>query len=199
LELFIGLVFDTHSVHYQKIENFRKRYDSKFFQIPLVQMSILPPFEIELKNRNDQKKFKSDLSDLIEDHLLGLNEVSQIEFNGLHFSMSNKGIIGLNAKTSPDFEHLKESLKEFLKIEGAKFNKSKIDTKILMPIGRFDYFDQFESALDYAKLEFSSPFVLNAVRFVLFEKNLFNWNLSESLYDFNQHQNHLFVNQLWAT
>lgn len=198
MEIFIGLVFDSNSEHYKKIDSFKKRFDPKYIQAPLVQLTILPPFEIEFTRLEYLKRFKSDINEIIDGHLMGLGSISQIEFNGITFTMGKKGLLGLTPKLSLDFDHLKESLYDFLKEEGAKFKKLKSNTNLILPIGRFDYPEQLEEAIDIAKLEFSSPFMMNAKQFVLFERSFFIWTYNESIYEFQHNQHFNFVNNLWV-
>lgn len=90
LEYFIGLTFDTSSVHYAKIESFRKRFDSKYGIGGALQLTLLPPFSIDFINNDEINNFTDELSDLLEGHLYGLDEISQVEFNGITFSMGKK-------------------------------------------------------------------------------------------------------------
>jgi hypothetical protein len=196
LELFIGLTFDPSSIHYTKIESFRKRFDTKFQKGELLQLTLLPPFTIDFQKNDQLNNFIEELSDLLDSHLMGLKEISQIEFNGISFSMGKKGVLGLTPKISPDLFFCQESLYSFLKESGARFKKSKETTNPLLPIGRFEYSDLLESAIETAKIEFSSPFVMNGAHFVLFEKGPQQWIAKTNLYDFDFRDHFFFVNQL---
>jgi len=144
LEFFIGLTFDPSSIHHNKIESFRKRFDSKFQKGEKLQLTILPPFSIDFPNNEEMNSFIEELTDLLEGHLYGLEQVSQIEFNGITFSMGKKGVLALTPKISPELFYCQESLYSFLKESGARFKKSKNATNPLLPIGRFDYFEYFD-------------------------------------------------------
>ncbi len=196
LEYFIGLTFDTSSVHYAKIESFRKRFDSKYGIGGALQLTLLPPFSIDFINNDEINNFTDELSDLLEGHLYGLDEISQVEFNGITFSMGKKGVLSLTPKISPDLMHCQESIYYFLKENGARFKKTKNTANPLLPIGRFDFIDLLESAIETAKIEFSSPFVLNGVSIVLFEKSPQQWIAKNNLFDFDQRNHFFFVNQL---
>lgn len=196
MEFFIGLTFDPSSIHYTKIESFRKRFDSKYHKDEKLQLTLLPPFAIDFQNNDEFNNFTEGLSDLLEGHLFGLGQISQIEFNGISFSMGKKGVLALTPKISPDLFYCQESLHSFLKESGARFKKSKDTTNPLLPIGRFDYSDLLESAIETAKLEFSSPFVMNGAHFVLFEKSPHQWIAKINLYDFDSRDHFFFVNQL---
>lgn len=184
MEFFIGLSFDPGSIHYTKIESFRKRFDSKYQKNELLQLTILPPFTIDFQNNDEINNFIDGLSDLLEGHLFGLEQISQIEFNGITFSMGKKGLLALTPKISPDLFYCQESLYSFLKESGARFKKSKDSTNPLLPIGRFEYSDLLEAAIETAKIEFSSPFVMNGAGFVLFLKLHQQWIAKTNLYDF---------------
>ena len=196
MEFFIGLTFDPSSIHYNKIESFRKRFDSKFQKGEKLQMTLLPPFSIEFLNNHEFNDFAEELTDILEGHLHGLDEISQIEFNGITFSMGKKGVLALTPKISPDLLHCQESLYHFLKESGVHFKKSKSAANPLLPIGRFDFIDLLESAIETAKIEFSSPFVMNGTSFVLFEKGPQQWIAKNNLFDFDSRNHFFFVNEL---
>jgi hypothetical protein len=196
LEFFIGLTFDPSSIHHTKVESFRKRFDSKYQKGEQLQLTLLPPFIIDFQKSEDYNNFTEDLSDLLDGHLHGLEFISQIEFNGISFSMGKKGVLALTPKISPDLMHAQESLFYFLKESGARFKKSKNATNPLLPIGRFDFMDLMESAIEVAKIEFSSPFVMNGASFVLFEKHPQQWIAKTNLYDFDSRNHFFFVNEL---
>lgn len=196
MEFFIGLTFDPSSIHHTKIESFRKRFDSKFQKGEKLQLTLLPPFTIDFQNNDEFNNFVEELSDLLDSHLFGLDQISQIEFNGITFSMGKKGVLALTPKISPELFYCQESLHSFLKESGARFKKSKDTTNPLLPIGRFDYSDLMESAIETAKIEFSSPFVMNGASFMLFEKGPQQWIARTNLYDFDSRDHFFFVNEL---
>ncbi|MGZ3810063.1 MAG: hypothetical protein ACXVCE_18415, partial [Bacteriovorax sp.] len=191
MEFFIGLTFDPSSIHHNKIESFRKRFDSKYHKGEKLQLTLLPPFSIDFQNNEELNNFTEDLSDLLDSHLHGLDQISQIEFNGITFSMGKKGVLALTPKISPDLLHCQESLFYFLKEAGARFKKTKNASNPLLAIGRFDFSDLLEGAIEVAKIEFSSPFVMNGVSIVLFEKSPQQWIARNNLYDFDP-RNHFF-------
>lgn len=198
MEYFIGLTFDPSSVHYHAIKSFRERFDSKYALNNQLQLTILPPFSVEFKNRQEEKNFIEELTELLEGHLHGLTEISQIEFNGMTFGMGKKGSLSLTPIISPDILYCQESLYFFLKEYGVKFQKTKSDLKPLLPIGRFDQTTMIESAIDKAKLEFSSPFVMEALSVVLFEKTPRQWSDKFNLYDFDLRNHNLIKYEMYA-
>ena len=196
MEFFIGLTFDPNSIHHNKIESFKKRFDTKHQKGDLLQLTLVPPFSIDFPNNEDLNNFKEELSELLEGHLYGLNQIAQIEFNGITFSMGKKGVLALTPKISPDLFYCQESLYSFLKESGARFKKTKNATNPLLPIGRFEFFNLLESAIETAKIEFASPFVMNGIGIVLFEKGSQQWIAKNNLYDFDTRDHFFFVKQL---
>jgi hypothetical protein len=159
-------------------------------------MTLLPPFTVDFHSNDEAQEFMEDLSDLLEGHLHGIDETSQIEFNGITFSMGKKGILALTPIISPDLLHCQESLYFYLKENGVKFKKTKGAFNPILPIGRFDFLDGMENGIEVAKLEFSTPFVMNALSFVLFEKTPQEWKIKNNLYDFGSRNHFFFVNEL---
>lgn len=198
MEYFIGLIFDPGPIHHKKIENFRSRFDSKFSKSTRLQLTILPPFTIDLHTRAEEKNFIEELSELLEGHLYGLKEISQIEFNGMTFSMGKKGALSLTPIISPDLLYCQESIYFFLKEYGVKFKKTKNLENLILPIGRCDSPELLESAVETARVEFSSPFVMNATSFVLFEKTPREWINKNNLYDFETRSPNFFEKELYA-
>ncbi len=198
MEFFIGLTFDPGSIHYKKIESFRKRFDSKFEKGSRLQLTILPPFTVEFQKKEDETNFIEDLTELLEGHLYGLDSLSQVEFNGINFSMGKKGSLFLTPLISPDILHCQESLYFFLKEYGVKFNKSKNADNPVLPIGRFESAQDIEAAIETAKIEFSSPFVMVAESFTLFEKTPKEWKSKSNLFDFDNRNHFFFVKELYA-
>jgi len=199
MEYFIGLTFDPGSIHHQKVESFRSRFDTKFGKNENLQLTILPPFSVDFRSNQEAEDFEEELQELLEGHLYGLTEISQIEFNGITFSVGKKGVISLTPIISPDIIHCHESLYFFLKEYGVKFkNNSSSALKPLLPIGRFDLIDHMGPAIETAKMEFSSPFVMDAMSFVLFEKTPKEWKAKNNLFDFELRDHFFFVNEMYA-
>lgn len=198
MEYFIGLTFDLGSIHQKKIENFRRRFDSKFEKNDLLQLTLLPPFSINLHSRSEEKKFTEELSELLEGHFFGLKEVSQIEFSGFNFSMGKRGVLSLTPIISPDLLYCQESICFFLKEYGVKFKKNKNLHNLILPIGRVDSSELLESAIETAKFEFSTPFIMDAISFVLFEKTPRAWTNRFNLYDFETRSPNLLEKKNYA-
>jgi hypothetical protein len=198
MEYFIGLTFDPGPIHHQKIESFRARFDSKFGKAKTLQLTILPPFSIDFKNKKEESEFIEEISDLLDSHLMGLMDIAQVQFNGMTFTMGNSGSLALTPMISPDFLHVQESLYSVLQDYGVKFKKTKDILTSILPIARVEHVGMLESAIEVAKVEFSSPFVLVAESIVLFEKTPREWKNKNNLYDFEVRDHFFFVNQIYA-
>jgi hypothetical protein len=198
MEYFIGLTFDPGSIHQKKIESFRKRFDSKFHKAQTLQLTILPPFSIDFKNKAEESEFIETLADVIDTHLMGLEDIAQIQFNGITFSMGKTGHLALTPIISPDILHCQEALYSILQDYGVKFKKNKNALNPFLPIGRFEYSDLLEAAIEVAKIEFSSPFVMIAKSCILFEKTPREWKIKNNLYDFEVRDHFFFVDQIYA-
>ncbi len=196
VEYFIGLTFHQSSIHYKKIESFRQRFDSKYQHSQLLQLTLLPPFRIDFKNSTDLENFEDEMKELIEGHLYGLEEVAQIEFSGISFSTGAKGVLSLTPRISQDFIYCQESLFHLLKENGSHFLKSKTTSNTFLPIGRLDSAEQLENAIEIAKVEFSTPFVLEGESFVLFEKKPKLWVPRMSLFNLKSQQPFYFEKEL---
>lgn len=198
MEYFIGLTFDQGSIHQQKIESFRRRFDSKFGKAQTLQLTILPPFEIEFKNKEEENNFFEEVSDLLEGHFMGIDEISQVQFNGITFGNGKNGSLALTPIVSPDFLHAQESLYSLLRDYSVKFKKTKDVLSAILPIGRFENGSLMGPAIEVAKSEFATPFVMNATGLVLFEKTPKEWKIINNLYDFEIRDHFFFVNNKYA-
>ncbi len=192
MEYFLGLTFDPGSIHHAKVESFRRRFDTKFSKNENLQLTILPPFSIEFGTHAIERHFALELGELLEGHLYGLDEISQIEFNGINFSMGKKGVLSLTPIISPDIIHCQESIYFFLKEYGVKFKNNNTVFNPQLPIGRFDNEFLLESAIETAKIEFADSFVMHARSLVLFEKTPKEWKPKNNLFDF-ENRDHFFI------
>jgi hypothetical protein len=196
LEYFVGLTFRPSSIHYKKIQSFRERFDSKYQHSSLLQLTLVPPFQIDFKNNPDLEDCEDEMRELLEGHLYGLDDISPIEFSGISFMKGEKGVLSLTPTIPADLLYCQESLYQSLKDRGAHFLKSKNTTNTFLPIGRLDFADQLENAIEIAKLEFSSPFILQGESFVLFEKKQKKWGAKNNLFDFKLEKNVFLENEL---
>jgi hypothetical protein len=198
MEYFLGLTFDPSSIHYAKIDSFRRRFDSKFSKHENLQLTILPPFIVDFSSLEQERNFVEELQELLEGHLFGLTEISQIKFHGITFSMAKRGSISLTPIISPDVIHCQESLYHFLKEYGVKFKNSKSASSSILPIGRIEYADLMNSAIETAKCEFDNPFIMDATSLVLFEKTPKEWEMKFNLFDFELRDHFSYANHIYA-
>lgn len=199
MDLFVGLVFDPNHLVSQKINNYRKRYDPKFYKGTHLQLTLLPPFSFTNDSRYRYQEFVQDLKDLFDGHLHGLSNFANIEFHGIDFISGRKSLIGLNPKLPIDLVHCQEALKDILLDHGATFknpksvkahtsrmekvgDESSLTLKSFLTIGRFGYPDEMESGLEVARNEFPQAFTLPAIDICLFKNLPQQWVIQESLY-----------------
>jgi len=185
MDLFIGIKIKDDSVHCSKIKSFKERHDLKFVKEKIIQLTLVPTFEFNSNKNEDYFNFQNELVEILESHFFGVDEIRFLEFNGINFSLGKKSLF-LTPIFSPDFIYCQDSIAHFLKKEGISFKKNKSISQPMLPIGRFDYELQLENAIDVAKLEFSSPFVLEADSIVLFEKTPKEWIPRVNLFTFEQ-------------
>ncbi len=198
MELFIGLEFNSESIHSKKINSFRTRFDSKYSSDPDLKLTLVPPFEIDFINRHSFCEFKESIDELVETHFIDNHSNIQIEFNGINLTESKSKVLGLIPKEPIELKYFIEDLYEFLKSEGAVFKKSKnkID-ELILPIGRFNDDFYFESAIQLAKIEFSTPFVLNSKSISLWKRDSYLWAKNMEIHYFKDDKSLNFVNTLW--
>lgn len=183
MNYFIALKFSENSHASSKIKEFRKRFDTKFENLNQNFLAIVPPFSIEFKNKEERQNFFTDLADLVEGNLLGLESAKDIEFNGINFSVGKKGIVALSPIISPDIFYTQESIGAYLNEQKVVFHKKKSFTPLLV-IGRFEGNEFLEAGIDQAKVEFSEAFTMEAKSIVVYEKKNEAWLELNSLYKF---------------
>ena len=188
MQCFIGLTFSEHFLHYKKIDMFRKRFDNKYSKSNILQLSLLPPFELKELTPDIVESIK----DEIEGHLLGLETWRDIEFHGIDFNCDKKGTVFLRPELPLELQYCQQSLWELILDNGGFFKKKRkplisteeVVTKSYLPIGRTKGEEQFEYAVLTAKEEFDLPFVLKASGISLFETVPGQWLLKEKLLSF---------------
>lgn len=184
MELIIGFSFKENSLHYQKIENFRKRFDSKYSHFNDLTLVIIPTFTIDFKNREDEKKFIEDINEIIEGQFFGIDELSDLEFNGISFTVGKKRFLGLTPIVSPDVVYCQEALSSYLKENGVTFKKSKSALNPILAIGRFETDIELATGIEAAKVEFPDPFTVEVESVSLYYKSSNGWHLKKNLFNF---------------
>lgn len=193
MHFFIGLTFHPHFLQFKKIDSFRKRFDFKYGKSSILQMTLLPPFRLEGSPRMGIEEVIEHIEDELEGHLLGLDDLHSVDFNGFDFKTGRTGVIFLKPTLPIDLFHCQENLLETLKHSGAAFKKQKSpmptgsdDLQTFLPIGRFWNHDSMAVAIEKAKVEFSAPFRLPMKDVILFQKVPGQWLAKKKLFTFSQ-------------
>ncbi len=196
MQLFIGLTFRTSSHSYVKIDSFRCRFDSKFENSDLLQMTLLPPFKIENMSPKDFDEFLELCSEDLESNFIGHDHPLDVDFNGFDFQTGKKNVLFLKPIIPIDLFHAQEVLKDSIKQAGGVFSKhskhrnlghSQVnDLQTFLPIGRVDDLNLLSLAVEKAEIEFGhSKFQMESQDIVLFEKMPGRWIARKILYSFN--------------
>lgn len=192
MRFFIGLTFYPNYMHFKKIDSFRERFDWKYARSNILQMTILPPFQLNFSNQRALHGFVDTLEEEMDTHLMGLGGPLEVNFNGFDFKQGRKGVIYLKPDLPIDIFHSMENLEEVVKEFGGKLKKRKdpgggllqLD-KPFLPIGRFQENFMLGAAVETAKVEFTSPFQLMAKDITLFEKVPGQWKQTKKLFTFD--------------
>lgn len=187
---FIGLTFHPESIHFQKINFFRSRYDNKFARSKVLQMTILPPFQLN-GTSYEREKIIELIQDEIENQFLGLDSPLDVQFKGIEFLTGKRPALFLNPQLPIELFHCQETIREIFKHNNVSFIKKKDsqeknsdNLKTYLPIGRFQYFTELEGAIEQAQLEFNRPFTMAGNKLVLFEKLPLQWVVRHVFLDF---------------
>lgn len=184
MEFVIGFSFKENSLHFQKVENFRKRYDSRYTQFSDLTLILIPTFTIDFKSREDEKKFIEDINEIIEGQFFGIEEVSSVEFNGISFTMGKKRFLGLTPIISPEVLYTQEAITSYLKDMGVSFKKTKNAFNPILALGRFETDVELAAGIEACKAEFSDAFVMQAEGIGLYYKGVSSWNMKKILFNF---------------
>lgn len=197
MQFFIALTFDENSLHYQKIDNFRKRFDYKSGRSSLVLMTLLSPFHF-VQNKlsaTEYDKIIECLRDDLDNFMSGPDRDFRIEFNGFDFAAGKKGVVYLKPRLPDELFFFQETALDFLQESGAIFNRDEKGMKFsekamhtFLPIGRGDDQDLLQRAVEKARHEFMSPFHLKTKSVMLFEKKPGLWLPRVELYRFLDQQ-----------
>lgn len=186
MQCFLGLTFSEQYLHYQKIDVYRQRFDDKYSKSNILQMTLLPPFEIP---RIDVD-FIEALSDEIEGHLEGLTSLEEISFKGIDLTNIRKGNIYLRPELELDFQYCQQSLWDTILEFGGSFKNKRRPTislnetvtRTFLPIARTKNDFDIESAAMAANIEFCEDFDLKAKAISLFESTPGKWLQIKELY-----------------
>ena len=82
MQLFIGLTFKASTHPYQKIDSFRRRFDSKFDKSDVLQMTLLPPFTFENVSPKELDDFAELCTEDLESNFIGHDSPLEVDFKG---------------------------------------------------------------------------------------------------------------------
>lgn len=195
MQLFIGLTFHQNAFQFKKIDSFRRRFDEKYDRSHLLQMTLMPPFRMDDYSMGGMQRFVDEMAEDLEDHLVGMHEPLEVDFNGYDFHTGRKGMLFLKPTVPIDLFHCQETLQESVKEFGGIFYKHKNpgrcavnDLQTFLPIGRFSDNDLLSQAVEKAQVEFSESFKLSARDITLFEKTPGQWIPRRILFTFPYEQ-----------
>lgn len=188
MQCFLGLTFSQQYLHYQKIDIYRQRFDDKYSKSNILQMTLLPPFEIPFL----EDDFIEALTDEVEGHLQGIEALEQISFKGIDLTNIRKGNIYLRPELELDFQYCQQSLWDTILEFGGSFKNKKRPTisleetvtRTFLPIARTKNDFEIESAAMAAKVEFSECFDLRTKGISLFESTPGQWLQKKELFSF---------------
>src|SRR5688572_25833589 len=104
-KFFVALTF-SESATCRKIQGFRQRFDQKYNYYSVPHMSLLAPFEIRNK---DKEELVESLKDEIENFFIGSEETPTLNFKGLDVHRHKRfSILYLNPDLSEDLGHCME-------------------------------------------------------------------------------------------
>ncbi len=196
MDFFIALTFSPNFLQFKKIDSYRKRFDLKYNKTHHLHMSLFAPFTLPKLDLKEYRKFTTGISEEIDSHFSGLEEMNQIIFYELDFNSYNGKNLFLKPTIDINFEHCLNGISRILNeyCHNKKIDQSK---KILLPIARSLDSTQLEQAVSEAQKEFQLPLILFAKTISLFEKTSDSWIQRSILYEFDN-KNELTENR-WYT
>ena len=181
---FIGLTFHQNFVQFKKIDSFRKRFDSHYPLCKILQMTILPPFE--LNSPRDEKTVLDSLEEELESFFHGVNAPIKINFDGLDISSGPKKMISLRPTIPSDLRFAQETISDILSHYEVRYKrKGNTFYDCFLPVGRTLVNDQLHFAINQAREEFTFPLGLFASSITLFQKCSKHWPAVKRVYQFN--------------
>ncbi|MAF77893.1 MAG: hypothetical protein CME63_06840 [Halobacteriovoraceae bacterium] len=193
MQLFIGLTFKASTHSFQKIDSFRRRFDSKYEKTDLLQMTLLPPFSVDSMTNHEFEEFVDLCAEDLESNFIGHDQPLDVDFKGFDFQTGKKNVLFLKPVLPVDLFYAQEVLKDAVKKARGVFHKHKNlghngldDLQTFLPIGRGDDPQLLAMAVEKAQVEFGhAPFQMESQDIVLFEKIPGRWIPRQILYSFN--------------
>ena len=185
---FLGLTFHQNFVQFKKIDSFRRQFDPHYNHCKLLQMTILPPFELpQVAHQKQARRGIENLSQILSDDLdsvfFGQEHLVRLDFDQLDFSFSKKPMIYLKAKLPEELIYAQEALAHSLEDWEVKFKRrGKKFYETVLPIGRPKRESVLRQAVATARSDFDFPLSLYASGVVLFEKLPGHWPVVKRIY-----------------
>lgn len=179
---FVGLTFDPNSILCRKIQGFRHRFDPKFNQSTVAHMSMLAPFDIATKDRND---LIESLTEEVDNYFHGDETSPKLAIQGLDVYRQNKqSILYLNPKYPESIKYCQEAVREVCESFISPRSGYKQNDRQFIPLGYFSFEDQLLNVMENAVAEFQRNGELGITGISLFEKRFGMWILSQELINF---------------
>lgn len=183
-KLFVGLTFFPDNSFAKKIENFRKRYDTKYQNNPYLHLPIIPPFEIEV---TDLKQLKQELVEEVESFYFENTENQTLSFTGLDVHEYKKQmLLYLNPVFDSELSFCQESIFSICQSYIADRAKKMKDKKPFLTIGRFHEAEELHISIEQARREFQEFTSLPFESISLFSKNNGIWYREAALVSFDK-------------
>lgn len=184
---FIGLTFHQNFVQFKKLDSFRRQFDPQFHHCKMLQMTLLPPFELpKLQGLQSGKQIDQlclQLEEDLESVFFGQENLMRLDFEKLEFSFNRKPMIYLRAQLPEEIIFAQQTLAQSLedwevtfKRQGKKFYET------VLPIGRPKKEMILHQAISTARSDFSFPISLYVSSIVVFEKLPGHWPVVKRIY-----------------
>ncbi|MBL7664676.1 MAG: hypothetical protein JNM93_06050 [Bacteriovoracaceae bacterium] len=182
-KIFIGISFYPGSQQ-KKINGFRQRFDSKYFNQKESVMSLVAPFEIEDVKI---KYLAEELEEELESYFYGHETNRMLTFMGMDIFVSGKNkILYLNPLFGSDLEFTQEKISEVCKdfIPNREVRQKLESKKMFMPIGRFQDSESLQNAVNQAQKEITFPLEMPLAHISIFKKMNNAWSEEHKLVSF---------------
>lgn len=188
---FLGLTFYQDNSFARSIENFRKRFDSKYQTNATLHLALVPSFEIETKNKN---QLAQELTEELESFFFENTSYQNLNFTGIDvYEYKKNKILYLNPKLSQEMILCQESLSSICKSYHSDREAKINNQKSFLTIGRFQDPFELHSAIQMAQNEFDEISSLPFQSICLFEKKNGIWYRDMDLIRFDK-PNNLIIN-----
>lgn len=192
-KFFVALNFSESSTA-RKIQGFRQRFDSKFNQQVDTHMSMLAPFEI---HRKDKDELIDSLKDEIENFFLGGENTPKLQFKGLDvYRHKRTNILYLNPDLGDDLGYCLEGVQQLCQSFIPPEVGYRQNAKQFLPLAHCSHEDQIHKLLPLAQEEFTNNSDLFISGITLYEKRFGIWTAAEELISFEDPNDNFLQLQL---